>query len=58
MSTHEFDVLIRYSTTITVSAEEIDDAIDKALDHFNNTKITIDGNERTFCEVVGVKRID
>ena len=54
----EFDVLIRYSTHITVIAEDEDEAVGKAVEHFNDTKFAIDENDRAYCEIMGVKRID
>jgi len=58
MPTYEVDVYIKYSTSYTVIAEDEDEAIDKALDHFSDTKIIIDEDEYADCEVVGVEEID
>ena len=58
MPQYEFDVHIRYSTSITVFAEDEDEAVGKAVGCFNDTKFVIDENERSYCEIMGVKRID
>lgn len=58
MPTYEVDVYIKYSTSYTVIAEDEDEAIDKALDHFSDGKIVIEEDEYAECEVVGVEEID
>ncbi len=58
MPTYEVDVYIKYCTSYTVIAEDEDEAVGKAYDHFSDTKIIIDEDEYADCEVVGVERID